>query len=270
MNHRSALSASPHAGENMIGTCLRLIATALILLPPVALAADLTVRELVKKLFELPPGDRSDFSGYDLSGLDLSGTNFKGALLNNTNLFGADLTGANLSSASLKGASLDRSTLIKADFAMADLSGATIRSPAAFRSPGNARLEVPSFSGANLQRGRLVGDYLFANFRGANLSGVDVSPSSKDFALRPSVNDKRSKFELCDFSRSTLVQADLAHASFRYSRFEGADLRGANLSYADFSGASLKDANLSGANNSHTSFDGADLDGVIGISADGR
>lgn len=70
--------------------------------PRPAVAADLTLREIVTALWNADPAKPLDFSGKELSFLDLSELDFKRANLSEANLLGANLTGANLASSTLR------------------------------------------------------------------------------------------------------------------------------------------------------------------------
>ena len=78
------------------------------LAPATALAADVTVRQLVERLHRADRASPIDISHLDLRDLDMSGLDFKAAKLAGSDLFGADLTGADLSKADLSAARLDR------------------------------------------------------------------------------------------------------------------------------------------------------------------
>lgn len=241
-------------------------AAAIVLIAAIpALAAEITVREIVSALFATQPGQSADFSGKDLSGLDLAGTDFKGARLDGAKLFGADLTDANLSGASLVRVTLDRSTLIRANFSKADLSEATLLLPAAYMNDATSKVEAPSFEGVVAHRLRVTGLFWSVNLRGADLTEADFSSSAKNFREHGNANTKRTSCRSCDFSGAKLVRANLTHTSMRFSAFAGADLSGADLSYADFTKTDLSGVNLTGAKLVGTNFEGANLEGAVGI-----
>ena len=79
---------------------------------------------------------------------------------------------------------------------------------------------------------------LFADLRGADLSGVNLRGSSLSFA--------------------NLRGADLSGANLRDANLRDANLSGANLSDADLRGTNLSDANLSGSNLSGANLSGDD------------
>lgn len=230
-----------------------------------ARAADVTARELTAALYNTTAAAPLDYSNKNLSYLDLSGLDFKGALLTRADLFGTDMTGANLKGVNLVGARLDRTTIIKADFSGANLAGATMLVPAAFVTLGNATHEAPRFTGANLTRFRVNGEYWRVDFRGADLTDADFSPHSKRFGDTTISVSRRTSFRSCDFSGAKMVRANLSRVLVHFSVLAGADLTGADLSDADFSKADLSGADLTGANISGTDFDGADLRGVRGL-----
>lgn len=228
-------------------------------------AADISVRELTAALYKATAAQPLDYSNKDLSYLDLSGIDFKQARLTKADMFGADFTGSNLKGVDLAGARLDRTTIIRADFSGANLSGATMLVPAAFLTLGGAPSEAPKFTGANLTKFRVNGEYWRVDFRGADLTDADFSPHSKRFGDTTIAVSRRTAFRSCDFSGAKMVRANLARILVHFSVLAGADLTDADLSNADFSKADLSGANLSGANLTGTNFDGADLRGVRGL-----
>src|SRR5215468_12613082 len=81
-----------------------------------AIAADLTVKQVVEALVKASREQPAEFAGRDLSFLDLSDVDFKKANLAGADLYGTDLSHSNLSGTNLAGARLDRTTIIGADF----------------------------------------------------------------------------------------------------------------------------------------------------------
>lgn len=228
-------------------------------------AADVTARDFTAALYKASAAAPLDYSNKDLSYLDLSGIDFKGALLARADMFGTDFTGSNLKGVNLSGARLDRTTIIRADFSGANLSGATMLVPAAFLTLGGATAEAPKFTGANLTRFRVNGEYWRVDFRGADLTDADFSPHSKRFGDTTIAVSRRTAFRSCDFSGAKMVRANLSRILVHFSVLAGADLSDADLSNADFSKADLSGANLSGANIAGANFDGANLRGVRGL-----
>lgn len=234
-------------------------------LAPAAEGADVTARELTAALFKATAAAPLDYSNKNLSYLDLSGIDFKGAQLVRADMFGSDFTGASLKGVNLQGARLDRTTIIRTDFSGANLTGATMLVPAAFLTLGNATAEAPRFTGANLTRFRVNGEYWRVDFRGADLTDADFSPHSKRFGDTTISVSRRTAFRSCDFSGAKMVRANLSRILVHFSVLAGADLTEADLSDADFSKADLSGAVLTGANISGANFDGADLRGVRGL-----
>jgi hypothetical protein len=109
--------------------------------------------------------DSGDFSGVDFSGMDLRGADFR----NNRydiclNFSGADFTGANLEDAKFAGADLSGAIFKDANMAGADIS--------------SCPMDGAIFEDADLRDARIRGTPLpqrGINFRGADLSGVEVS-----------------------------------------------------------------------------------------------
>jgi len=242
-----------------------LLAAALAGVSAPAEAADVSARDLTSALYKATASQPVDYSNKDLSYLDLSGIDFKSARLTHANLFGTDMTGSNLKGVDLVGARLDRTTIIRADFSGANLTGATMLVPAAFLTLGNAISEAPRFTGANLTRFRVNGEYWRVDFRGADLTDADFSPHSKRFGDTTISVSRRTAFRSCDFSGAKMIRANLSRILAHFSILAGADLREADLSDADFSKADLSGADLTGANIAGANFDGADLRGVRGL-----
>jgi uncharacterized protein YjbI with pentapeptide repeats len=248
----------------MIGTA-RLAAAAAFatICASATLAADLTAREVVERLFAAEASQPIDFSNHDLSRLDLSGVNFKKANLAGSNLYGADLSGSNLASANLAAARLDRATLIGADFSKADLSGATLLRPNNFTdlSAGN-QSETISFRGANLTKAHLSGRFDFVDFSRADLSYAVFGP--RDPREEELISPMTSLVG-ADFSKATLKRVNLARSRLDLAKFQGADLTGASFSGAGLGGADFSNATLDGADFTGASLDGAKFDGAIGV-----
>lgn len=248
-----------------VSCCALLAAIASAGAPSRAPAADVSARDFTAALFKASATEPLDYSNKDLSYLDLSGIDFKGARLIHADMFGTDFTGSNLKGVNLMGARLDRTTIIRADFSGANLAGATMLVPAAFVTLTNAIQEAPRFTGANLTRFRVNGEYWRVDFRGADLTDADFSPHSKRFGDTTISVSRRTSFRSCDFSGAKMVRANLSRVLVHFSVLAGADLTDADLSNADFSKADLSGATLTGADITGTDFDGADLRGVRGL-----
>lgn len=226
-----------------------------------AVAADMTARQIVQALQQTPPGAQVDVSGRDLSRLDLSGVDFKKARLAGADLFGADLTAANLSGADLAHVRLDRATLIRADFSGANLEGATLMRPSNFTDFSFKAGEAPRFQGARLKGVRMIARLDGADFRGADLTAVNLEREGNgDITVLP-----RTVLSRCDFTSATLVGANLRGIDGTFTRFAGASLAGADLSGADLSEADFTDADLSGANLTGADLYRATLTGARGL-----
>ena len=89
---------------------------------------------------------------------------------------------------------------------------------------------------------------LFADLRGADLSGVNLRGASLSFA----------NLRVADLSGANLSDANLRDANLSDANLRDANLSGANLSDADLRGTNLSDANLSGANLSGANLSGDD------------
>lgn len=227
--------------------------------------ADFTAGQITRQLFEIKPGERVDYAGHKLTYLDLSGLDFKQAKLARADLYGTDFTDANLNGADLSGARLDRAVLIRTDLSGANLSGATIFRPTIYSDLSNRLSDAPHFAGANLTKVRVQAELSGADFRGANLTGADLSPLEARPGQGTLVTLARNVLKSCNFSGAMLRDADLTRTVLTHSRFVGADLRNARLVDADvqlvdFSGADFTGADVTGAD-----FDGANLSGVTGF-----
>ena len=228
----------------------------------VALAADLTAREVTQQFFKSKAGAPVDFSGKDLSNLDLAGLDFKHAILKRANLFGADLSAANLSGADLAGARLDRATLIGADFSGANMEGAIILKPSVFSSMKFDYADAPKFVGTNLRAVRIAARMDGTDFRGADMSRASIGPfdTSMEAGAAPS-----SLMMGADFSGANLSGAEIRNVNLTFGRFVTTDLRGAKLLNLDLSRADFSGANLTGAEITGSNFDGANLTGAKGL-----
>ncbi|MEQ8974015.1 MAG: pentapeptide repeat-containing protein [Coleofasciculus sp. C1-SOL-03] len=105
-----------------------------------------------------------------------------------------------------------------------------------------------------LQRAREIGLNPKTDFAELNLSGVNLSPASFQYADLTGVN----------LSQANLSNAHLNHAKLTNANLQQANLQQSNLSSVDLSSANLKEANLSNAdfnnaNLSQTNLQQADL-----------
>lgn len=232
------------------------------LFPAVALAGDISVRDLTTQLYHANRAKPLEFSGRDLRELDLSGLDFKAAKITNSNLFGADLSRADLSNTMLRGSRLDRVTIVGARFDGADLTDVSFLRPSTSTTLTPLPGEAPSFAGANLTRARLFGRFTRSNFHGANLEGATLAPSSPSGFIE---HIWRTELLGADLSDARLKGADLTYALLRFANLRGADLAGAKLVKVDLAKADLTGADLSGADLTDADLDGAILTGTRGL-----
>jgi uncharacterized protein YjbI with pentapeptide repeats len=165
-----------------------------------------------------------DWSGCSLGGANLAGANLSGANLTNAILDGANLTNANLTDANLLSADLDNVVLTGATITGSTLSVSSMQH---VRSGGLVGTPASGADGFDLIGGYLIG--ATADLQGANLSGLSVSGR--------------------DFSRASLIGADLTNAAMQFANLTGADLRGATVSGTSFDQALMTGArgcNLTG------------------------
>jgi uncharacterized protein YjbI with pentapeptide repeats len=228
----------------------------------VALAANMTARDVTLQFHKAEANQRVNLAGKDLSNLDLAGLDFKAAILSKANLYGADLSFANLKGTDLSGAKLDRAIIMQADFSGANLEGASIMAPSVFSTAMIDHSDAPKFAGANLRGARIAARLDGTDFSGADLTNARLGPNerSSEAGMAPA-----SKMLGMNFSSATLVGMDMREVDCTFCRFTGAKLPGAkfihvDLSKADFSGADLTDADLSESN-----VEGANLSGVKGF-----
>lgn len=228
----------------------------------VAAAADLTVRQMTEALVEADAAHPLDMPRKDLRLLDLSGLDFKRARLQGSDLFGADLTGADLSGTDLSGARLDRAVVIRSDFTGAKLQNATIMRPTVFTDLRLDRADAPRFTNADLSGARITARLDGADFRGANLRFVNLTPYDVrgDISIFP-----HNSLQSCDLRGADLEGADLSFVALSFARLSGASLRGARLRHAVLAMADLSGADLTGADVTDADMDGADLTGVKGL-----
>ncbi len=232
------------------------------LVPVSALAADVTVRQLVERLYHADPANPIDISHLDLRDLDMSGLNFKGAKLTGSDLFGADLTGADLSNADLSATRLDRVVIIGVRFDEANLAGASLLRPSGYSNLSAPRGEAASFIRADLRGAKIFGRFNRANLHGANLAGATLAPFGRTGFIE---HIWRTELVGADLSQATLEAADLTYTLLAFANLRGANLAGAVLKKADLSGADLTGADLTGADLSEADLDGAILVGVRGL-----
>ena len=227
--------------------------------------ADLSAREVTRRLFEAKPGERVDYAGHKLTYLDLSGLDFKQARLARADLYGTDFTGANLKGADVSEARLDRAVLIRTDFSGANLRGTTIFRPTIYSDLENRLSDAPLFAGANLTGVRVQAELSGADFRGANLTRADLSPLEARPGQGTLVTLARNVLKSCDFSGAILRHADLTRTVLTHARLVGADLTGARLVEADLVQVDFSGADFTGADVTGADFDGANLAGVKGF-----
>jgi len=230
--------------------------------PTYANAADLSVRELARQLYQADASTPLDLSSRNLRDLDMSGLDFKHADLSRSDLFGADLTNADLSSTDLRAARLDRIVIIGARFDHANLSGASLLRPSAFSSLAAPSKEGVSFVEADLSGAKIFGRFNRADMRRANLTGATLAPFGRTGFIE---HIWRTELLGANLSQATLTGANLTHALLAFANLRGADLAGAVLKKADLSRADLTGANLTGADLSEADLDGAILTGVRGL-----
>jgi len=232
------------------------------LAPAQAPAADITVRQLVERLYRADPAKPVDMSHLNLRNLDMSGLDFKGAKLIGSDLFGADLTRADLSRADLSAARLDRVVIIGVRFDDANLAGASLLRPSAFSTLAAPQSEAVSFARADLSGSRIFGRFNRANLSGANLTGATLAPFGRTGFIE---HIWRTELMGANLSRATLAGADLTQTLLAFANLRGANLSGAVLRKADLSRADLTGADLTGADLSEADLDGAILVGVRGL-----
>ena len=234
------------------------------LLIDVAHAAEVSAKHVTEILFQHDTAAGPvDFRGKDLSFLDLAGLDFKAARLDGANLSGADLSKSSLKGANLEGARLDGASISRADFSGANLQGATLLYVSAHATAEPDAADTPNFENANLARARIAARLDGANFRNADLTGVQLGQLIATWgSYQP-----RAILNGADFSNAKLVGADLHKTVLQFTHFAGADLSGANLSNCDLTKADLTGANLTGADLSGADLDGALLTGATGLAA---
>ncbi len=205
---------------------------------------------------------RRDYLGLrlDLREAELQEAYLHQADLHRANLEKANLERANLSGANLSGANLEGTILQWSNLEGADLQGTIL---------SGAILHRSNLFGANLERAILHG----ADLGRAVLRETKISETTQ-------IDDKwRLVCRLVNgnFSRSNLIEADLAWADLTGADLcqlvlKGADLRGAilhsvnlyavDLYAANLEGADLREANLEGADLREANLRGADLSEV--------
>jgi Pentapeptide repeats (8 copies) len=95
-----------------------------------------------------------------------------------------------------------------------------------------------------------------ADFRCAQLSGLDLSASSVDFSGADLI---AADLRAANLSTAVLDGAEMEYANLAKARLRQASLQRANLVRADLTGAKLNGADLSNANLSGAQLEGADL-----------
>jgi uncharacterized protein YjbI with pentapeptide repeats len=129
--------------------------------------------------------------------------------------------------------------------------------------------EAPRFTGARMANAQIFGRLDFADFQGADLTGVKFlgALGSRDENLSLG----QGSYRAANFSQAKLAGVDFGGGNLYYARFAGADLRGANLkdtnlTRADFTGADLTGADVSGADLDEATVSGAKgLDKLKGL-----
>lgn len=256
-----ARSTSMTAGASRLagacGSAIVLAATA-----GLSTAAEMTARQMTEALVKADTAHPLQFARKDLRLLDLSGLNFKRARLQGADLFGVDLTESDLSGTDLSGARLDRAVVIRSDFSGAKLQNATIMRPTVYTDLRFDRAEAPRFTNADLSGARITARLDGADFRGANLRFVNLSPHDArgDVSMMP-----HNSLQSCDLRGADLEGADLSFVDLDFSRLAGASLRGARLRHATLSMADLSGADLTGADMTDVDLYGADLRGAKGL-----
>ncbi len=225
-----------------------------------AMAADVTVREIIRTLRHATAEHPADFAGRDLAELDLSGLDLRGASLAGANLYGVDLTDADLSGSDLTGARLDHAIIIRTRFRDARMARASLLLPAAFSTLTADQAKSPVFAGADLSGAQIFGHFGRGDWRGVNLSGANFTGAGVRFLASSFVD-----LSGCQLAGANLARADLRQVRLRFVDFSGANLAGANLAQSDLSHANLEGADLSGADLTDADLDGALLRGSVGL-----
>lgn len=227
-----------------------------------ARAADMTARQMTEALVKADAANPLDLARKDLRQLDLSGLDFKRARLQGSDMFGVDLTAADLSGTDLSGARLDRAVVIRSNFSGAKLQNATLLRPTVFTDMRYDRADAPRFTNADLSGARITARLDGADFRGANLRYVNLSPHEVrgDISIMP-----HNSLQSCDLRGADLEGADLSYVALNFSRLAGASLRGARLRHTVLAMTDLSGADLTGADVTDADFEGADLMGVKGL-----
>jgi uncharacterized protein YjbI with pentapeptide repeats len=204
---------------------------------------------------------KTDLRDLDLSNLNLTSFNFTKANLNSANLscsnlenailFGTHLENAILLRTNLRHANLTSAKLFRADFTEANLDNANLH---------DARVTSTNFSRSSLVKARLT--YLNSesflddtplSFKGANLSGADLSRGKLKTVILDSANLTDASLSYLKTENATFVNADLTKAN----------LESMELLRANFTGATLVNANLNNSSLFSANFDGADFSGAV-------
>ena len=119
----------------------------------------------------------------------------------------------------------------------------------------------------SLEEANLVGGNLYeANFRSADVTGVDFSETNLAWANFISANCHRAKFCRASMGSALLVDANMEEADFTYAYLPGATLVG-DASNAMFNKANLRNAVLKGdfrgAQFENANFKGATIEGDL-------
>jgi uncharacterized protein YjbI with pentapeptide repeats len=213
-----------------------------------------------------------DLSGADLSGRDFQGAVLTGAVLTGARLSKCDFTRADLSHAALGGADLTESVLTRADLTAAQLAetcldGAHLERTTlagavlAQASLCKVRADRADFAGADLTGAALrEGMFFKADFSDATLARSDFSKASLVHAQVQGAKGPGAKFAGADLSSLHAGNApQFPGASFKEVRADGSYWEGAILEKADFTRASLIRADFDSATLVEAQLEGADL-----------
>ena len=170
--------------------------------------------------------------------------NFAGSTLRAANLRYLDLRGASFNSTDFTGADLTNAKLDNTNFACTVLTNAKL---------GGTLLRTPGLVSGRIAGtpaiGQVVNGYLIApgvNLRGADFSGLTITPA---FLSGADLTD-------ANLSRANLTAADLRDAGLAGANLSFAKLTRANLSGADLSKATLASAAIADTDLTNATFDG--------------
>jgi uncharacterized protein YjbI with pentapeptide repeats len=274
--HGADLSGLDLSGKNLAGVCLD--------------GATLTGANLSRARLTHAVLSHADLRGCNFDGAELSGANlgkadlrqssFRGTILKKTILSGADLTGANFEAADLEAADLGEAKFLGSSFAKASAPGLVLMKTSLrdWRAPGimlhKATFIEVDFSGAMLAHAVITGcSFLNCTLEGVNLSGATLTKScfvsgssvqSVQFsgADLTTVNFRDTAMAHCDFTRATLLGADLSGADLSHCIFTRAHAATARFTAANLQHASLLHGNFSNADFARADFRGSNLTGA--------